>query len=140
MSRLISNEPMLATCSYFTVMISGWLAKVRFNSSSASMSSPCANSSIKWSEGCVSPRSSLEIEDTSHLQAAAKATCERFCSVLSSLSASPNASSVFNPRILAGIDDLVYRNIFLVCRALQFFQRSSEAHVDDFNPPAYSLV
>lgn len=140
MSRHPLNLPMQASCAYFAVIISGWLAKVRFNSSSASTSSPWASNSMKCNEGCVRPRSSFEIEETSHRHASDRATCESSCSARSSLSANPNASSVFKSRIIAGIDVFCYGNMFLVIRFVRLTISGGKTHVDAFNPPAYSLV
>ena len=140
MNQLILNGPLQASYTYFAVMISGWFAKVRFNSSSGSTSSPWASNNMKCNEGCVRPRSSFEIDETSHRHASDRATCESSCSARSSLSANPNASSVFKSRIIAGIDVLCYRNMFLVCWFVRPSPLGGKTHVDDFNPPAYSLV
>lgn len=93
---------------------SGPWAIVRRTSSSGATPRPLASVSRKCRLGWVSPRSSLEIEETSQVQASAKATCESSFSSRVWRNAAPNASSVFKARSIAAIDRLVYRNIFLV--------------------------
>jgi len=121
-------------------MTSGLLARVRFSNSSASTSRPCAIESMKCNEGWVRPRSSFEIEDTSQRHASANATCDSPCSKRSSFSANPNASSVFNPCSVAGIDQVVYRNIFLSHHSIILNAESSKIHVDDSNLAANTLL
>lgn len=92
----------------------GPLSNVLLSNSWAFTPSPSARISIKCRLGCVSPRSSLEIEETSQRQTSANAACESPCSSRISRSAVPNASSVFKRWSIAVIDRYSYRNIFLV--------------------------
>lgn len=92
---------------------------------------------MKWSEGWVSPLSSLEIEEALQRQASARATCERPCPKRSFFNASPNAVSVFNPSILAGIDQLVYRNVFLLIAFMVLSEESLNISFDEPHPFSY---
>ncbi len=117
-------------------LTSGRCARVASSILSGRTPSPAANSSIKCKDGCVRPRSSLEMEETSQRHASASFAWDMPASARNSFSANPNASSVFKRRSLAVIGQRRYRNIFL-----HLFRHSSsntvQTHVDVPSPQTY---